>query len=182
MPILTHIARGSKLRQKTACGDNTLFSSLLPFPSPSQSVRTVSAVVLQQYVMKRDALKGQLIKFKHISCKAGDWNMADLLKGFVSSWDYLHIHNFCVGTHLLGLTVLKSVALTPLTLITDKRILRLASLMGTLPWNFDSVVWLQRWSLPTSPLQSSLDNLFLNLVIAWKVKPLKWKASSIFSL
>jgi len=61
-------------------------------------------------------------------------------KGLVSSQDSLQICSFSVGTQLPGLTVLKSVALTLPAPTTGKRGLGLATLAGTLPWDFSSAV------------------------------------------
>lgn len=88
----------------------------------------------------------RLYYIKHSFCKPGVWNMAGFIKG---SCFFLrlppHAQLLCghpsAWPH--GVKICGSY-----TSHTDKRVLRLATITGTLPWNFNSVVWLQRWSLP----------------------------------
>lgn len=119
MPILPHIARGSKLRQKAACGGTAHYFPLFSLFPPQVNLFGLCQLWCQSSVLWKGMLwRGSLyyIKFKHSSCIILNLNTApekqgaeiwqDLLKGLVFSSDHPQIQNFCVDTHLPGLTVL----------------------------------------------------------------------------
>lgn len=128
MPILTHIARGSKLRQKAACGGTAHYFPLFSLFPPQVNLFGLCQLWCQSSVLWKGMLwRGSLyyIKFKHSSCiiysscKAGGWNMAGFIKGSCFFFRSPPNSELLCGHPSAWPHCVISVALTPPTLITD---------------------------------------------------------------